>query len=106
LTGLLEGISAVLLFFVAMPAKYGGCPHGAVLVRAIGSIHGALWLAFMGALFHVWTTRNWSVGRAVLAAVCSIVPAGTFWFDRTLRQEQDVDADIQKGAGHVAGTRP
>ena len=46
----IEGISALILFAVAMPVKYiGGDPS---LVSLVGQIHGFLFLAFLGALFY------------------------------------------------------
>lgn len=82
---LMEGVSFVLLLFVAMPLKYlAGLP---LAVRIVGSAHGLLFLLFMVALFRAATERRWPLQRSVLAFVSSIVPFATFAFDRSLRRE-------------------
>ena len=82
---LLEGLSFVLLLFVAMPLKYwAGLP---LAVRIVGSVHGLLFVAFLGALFRVALERNWPARRWGVALLSSLVPFGTFVFDRSLRRE-------------------
>ena len=82
---LLEGSSFVLLLFFAMPLKYwAGIP---IAVRIIGMVHGVLFLAFVGALFQVALERGWSPRRWGLALLSSLVPFGTFAFDRSLKRE-------------------
>ena len=55
LVALLEGASFLVLLFVAMPLKYlAGMP---LAVRIAGSIHGALFIAFVVALYR-------EIGRA------------------------------------------
>lgn len=82
---LLEGLSFVLLLFVAMPLKYwAGLP---LAVRIVGSVHGLLFVAFLAALFRAALERDWPVRRWGLALLSSLVPFGTFVFDRSLRRE-------------------
>jgi integral membrane protein len=81
----LEGASFVLLLFVAMPLKYlAGFP---LAVRIVGSIHGALFLLFLAALYRAARTRSWPFRRSVTAFLASILPFGTFVFDRSLGRE-------------------
>jgi len=85
IVALLEGVSFVLLLFVAMPLKYlAGLP---LAVRIVGSLHGLLFLVFMVALFRAASERRWPLARSALAFVASIVPFATFAFDRSLRRE-------------------
>jgi integral membrane protein len=85
LVALAEGVSFLVLLFVAMPLKYlAGLP---LAVRIVGSLHGVLFIAFVLALIWVSIARRWPVSRALLAFVSSIVPFGTFVFDRSLRRE-------------------
>jgi integral membrane protein len=80
-----EGLSFVLLLFVAMPLKYvWGLP---LAVRIVGGIHGALFLIFLVALFRAATEREWPLKRSLVAFVSSIVPFGTFVFDSSLKNE-------------------
>ncbi len=80
-----EGISYLLLLGVAMPLKYmAGMPEA---VRILGSIHGFLFVLFMAALFRVWQTQKWPYERVAMAFLLSIVPFGTFYLDKKLREE-------------------
>ena len=85
LVALLEGSSFLALLFIAMPLKYlAGFP---LAVRIVGSVHGVLFLMFMVALYRAGRERDWPLRRSLLAFVSSIVPFGTFIFDRSLRRE-------------------
>lgn len=81
----LEGLSFVLLLFVAMPLKYwAGLP---LAVRVVGGVHGLLFVLFLAALFRAALERGWPPRRWALALFSSLVPFGTFVFDRSLRRE-------------------
>lgn len=82
---LAEGVSLLLLLFVAMPLKYGlGMP---LAVRIVGSLHGALFLWYVYEAVDLRLTKAWSTGRLALAMVASSLPFATFWFDARLRRE-------------------
>lgn len=77
--GVVEGISYLLLLFVAMPMKYAlGMP---LAVRIVGSVHGALFVAFVVALVWAMVRRGWSYERAAMAFGASLIPFGTFIVD-------------------------
>jgi integral membrane protein len=81
----LEGLSYVVLLFIAMPMKYlGDMP---LAVRITGSLHGFLfiWLALL-ALQGI-RERDRSFGWATRIGVLSLVPFGTFFLDRQLERE-------------------
>ena len=79
ITGLLEGISNVVLFCVAMPIKYGmGIPTA---VKYPGWVHGILFILFMVAIARMRMGANWSLKQAGIAFVAALVPFGTFWAD-------------------------
>ena len=85
LVAFLEGSSFLVLLLVAMPLKYlAGYP---LAVRIVGSVHGLLFLIFLAALFRAAAERAWPLRRSFAAFVASILPFGTFVFDRSLRQE-------------------
>lgn len=80
----LEGISFIVLLFIAMPLKYvWDMP---LAVRITGSVHGFLFIAFLYYLLLVRQSRNWSLGLTAMAFVASLVPFGTFVLDRKLRE--------------------
>ncbi len=79
-----EGISYLLLLFVAMPLKYGLGADMAVTV--VGMAHGVLFLAYCGTL--ALAARRLRARLSLLAFVMSFVPAGTFWLEGRLRREE------------------
>jgi integral membrane protein len=86
--GNIEGISYLQLLGVAMPLKYlAGMPEA---VKIAGSIHGFLFVGFMVALAHVWRTEKWSIKKVAVAFILSLVPFGTFYLDKQIRQEEGV----------------
>ncbi|MEE2638836.1 MAG: DUF3817 domain-containing protein [Acidobacteriota bacterium] len=82
---LLEGLSYVLLLFVAMPLKY--LADMPTMVRSIGSVHGALFI-WLGLLVAAGLGRRGRPLRwAIRIMVASLLPFGTFAIDRELRTE-------------------
>jgi integral membrane protein len=85
LVAFLEGRLVRRPLFIAMPLKYlAGLP---LAVRIVGSVHGLLFLIFLAALYRAARQRNWPFSRTLVAFASSIVPFGTFIFDRSLRRE-------------------
>ena len=77
---LIEGISFLVLLFIAMPLKYGaGIPQA---VSMIGMAHGVLFVAYMLFLILVKEDQNWSFSLLVKSAMVSLVPFGTFYADK------------------------
>jgi integral membrane protein len=84
--GLLEGISLLVLLFIAMPLKYiWGQP---LAVKVVGWVHGALFVLFMLLVLRVYDQRGWPFKKVVLAFVAAFLPFGTFVFDKQLKQEE------------------
>ena len=81
--GLLEGISFLLLLFIAMPMKY--MLDNPVLVKYVGMGHGVLFILFLIVLFTVCERQKWSIYMFILGLIASILPFGTFVFDRKLK---------------------
>lgn len=85
LVALLEGLSFLLLLFVAMPLKYlAGMPLG---VRVVGMAHGVLFLLYVALLLEVTLALRWSLLRASAAFLASLVPFGTFVLEARLKRE-------------------
>ena len=79
-----EGISYLLLLFVAMPLKYGlGID---IAVRIVGMAHGVLFLGYCATL--ALAAQRLGARRSLLAFVVSFVPCGTFWLEARLRQDE------------------
>jgi integral membrane protein len=90
LIGVLEGISYLVLLGIAMPLKYmAGIP---LAVRVVGTIHGVLFILFFASVAEVTIRRPWWSGDFWLkAAIASVVPFGTFVFDRWLKRIEAAD---------------
>ena len=79
-----EGISYLLLLFVAMPLKYGlGID---MAVRIVGMAHGVLFLGYCVTL--ALAAQRLGARRSLLAFVLSFVPFGTFWLEARFRQDE------------------
>ena len=79
---LIEGISTLVLFGIAMPLKYfAGMP---LAVRIVGSLHGALFVALV--LMLLLAIRKVPISPALAAAgiAAAVVPGGPFLLDRHL----------------------
>jgi integral membrane protein len=79
-----EGISFLLLLFVAMPLKYGLGMD--VAVSVVGMAHGVLFLAYCLTLALV--RHRLGLRLSVIAFVMSLVPGGTFWLEKRLRRNE------------------
>lgn len=81
--GIIEGWSYLILLFIAMPLKYVfGLPK---MVSIVGGIHGGLFVAYILLAALATSFFRWKIGMFVQAFIASLVPIGTFWFDRKLR---------------------
>lgn len=81
---LVEGVSFLLLLFIAMPLKYlAGLP---IAVKICGWIHGLLFVAFCFALLQTMLAMNWTFKRAATVFIASLLPFGPFVLDRRMRE--------------------
>ena len=84
--GIAEGLSFILLLGIAMPLKYiWGMP---MAVRIVGSLHGALFVAYCVALFIVWRKLAWPITKAAMCFIAAWLPFGTFAIDPRLKREE------------------
>ena len=81
-----EGISLLVLLFIAMPMKYVmGVPE---VVKVVGWAHGLLFVVYVGMLIVLQVTQRWSFICFLGAFLASIVPFGTFILDKQLRKKE------------------
>ena len=81
---MIEGISTLILFFVAMPLKYAaGMP---MAVTIAGTIHGVLFTALALMLLVGIRQVPLPVSVAATGLVAAVLPGGPFLFDRQLRR--------------------
>jgi len=92
LLGYLEGTSLLFLVGVAVPFKYiAGNP---VLVKAIGPIHGLLFLGFIFSTLSIGVEQQWNFQRTTWKVLLAcIIPFGTFYIDRLITKERPFETD-------------
>lgn len=79
---IIEGISTLVLFGIAMPLKYfAGMP---LAVRIVGSIHGALFIVLVVMLLIAIRKVPISLRLAAAGFAAALVPGGPFLLDRHL----------------------
>jgi integral membrane protein len=87
-----EGTSFILLLFIAMPLKYiFDLP---MAVKIIGWAHGALFVLYLMILFPVARILKWSFKKTFFGLIASILPFGPFIFDRNLKKEEKIMANL------------
>jgi integral membrane protein len=80
--GFVEGVSFLVLLFIAMPMKYAfGMP---AMVKQVGMMHGLLFVLYVMAVVIAKFEKDWSLGKTALALLVSFIPFGTFWADSKL----------------------
>ena len=75
----LEGISYILLLFIAMPIKYWGGDEQ--YVKLLGMPHGILFLIYIVMCFFYEKPSLHSCRKLLILIIASIVPFGTFYID-------------------------
>ena len=84
---LAEGVSFLVLLFIAMPLKYfAGLP---MMVTIVGSLHGILVVAFFILLWETKKEYQKSWGWVFKSTLASFLPFGTFVMDRQWKKEQE-----------------
>jgi integral membrane protein len=90
--GLLEGITTLALFLVAMPAKYWfGYPD---LVPPVGMIHGVAFVIYLLAMVICLWGRGFSAWEWARTTIASFFPFGTFLNDPLLKRKQMAAAAV------------
>lgn len=82
-SGILEGISYLVLLLIAMPLKYFF--DFPIAVTIVGGLHGFLFVAFVIIVAFVKFQKRWSILWGIWAVFLSFIPFGTFYLDKQLR---------------------
>lgn len=87
-TGIIEGLSFIILLAIAMPLKYiAGKPE---MVRIVGMAHGLLFVLYISLTIVAKFQYPWSWKKMIALWVASVVPFGTFYADyKVLRYDQE-----------------
>jgi integral membrane protein len=78
--GFLEGVSLLVLVFVAVPLKY--YYHNPSLSKSLGPVHGAIFLLFVFNALSVGIEQNWKFKNTTWKVILAcFIPFGTFYID-------------------------
>ena len=76
----LEGLSYLLLLFIAVPVKYiNGDPQ---YVKLLGMPHGLLFVAYIVLAIWIKPDFKWTNKKFLIILLASIIPFGTFYIER------------------------
>lgn len=76
----LEGLSYLLLLFVAVPIKYFG--DDPQYVKMLGMPHGLLFIAYIILAVLLKSEYKWNNKTFFIVLIASILPFGTFYVDK------------------------
>ena len=79
LVALLEGVSYILLLFIAVPIKYWGGDEQ--WVKLLGMPHGILFVSYIIFAFLIKENEKWGMKDLGIVLLASILPFGTFYVD-------------------------
>lgn len=80
IVALLEGISYILLLFIATPIKY--LANDPQYVKLLGMPHGILFIAYIALAFVFKNDFSWNNKQFIKVLLASIIPFGTFYIDK------------------------
>lgn len=90
LVSLLEGVSFLLLLFVAMPLKYQmGVPQA---VTVMGWAHGLLFIAYVSMAMNLSNRQGWSGMFSTMVVLAGMVPFACFFLEKRLKKEVPQEA--------------
>ena len=75
----LEGLSYLLLLFIATPIKY--TQGDETYVKLLGMPHGLLFVAYVVLAFLIKPEMQWKTPDFIKVLLASIIPFGTFYVD-------------------------
>lgn len=81
----LEGVSLLLLLFIAMPMKY--FLNKPELVSSVGMAHGVLFIAYIVLATVLMMDKKWGLKVYALICLASIIPFGTFIVENKFLKE-------------------
>ncbi|UMB52840.1 DUF3817 domain-containing protein [Lutibacter sp. A64] len=80
IVSILEGVSYLLLLFIATPIKY--ILENETFVKMLGMPHGLLFIAYVVLAIMMKYELNWKSKAFIIVLVASIIPFGTFYIDK------------------------
>lgn len=85
-TGHAEGVSYLVLLFIAMPLKY--MFDMPLAVKIVGSLHGVLFVAYVLLLMAFHIKLKLKISQSIGLFLMSLIPFGTFYLHKFLPASQ------------------
>jgi len=86
ITGILDGISLLVLVGIAMPLKYwADLPYAVTLA---GSVHGGIFVAYAAAVMHAQIRLQWHVVWTLWSIAAAFLPFANFILERALKRRE------------------
>jgi integral membrane protein len=82
----LEGISFILLLFIAVPIKY--LVADPQYVKLLGMPHGILFMLYIVLAILIASELKWPKATLTKVLLASIIPFGTFYIDKHYLKQQ------------------
>lgn len=76
----LEGLSYILLLFIATPIKY--LANDPQYVKLLGMPHGLLFMVYIILAFMIRRDYKWNSRQFTVVLIASLIPFGTFYVDK------------------------
>jgi len=84
----IEGISFLILLFIAMPMKYSfGIP---MATKVVGMLHGLLVFAFIYQIIEAKKESGFTMKETALYSILSLIPFGSFYTDKLLAKKMTI----------------
>ena len=81
----IEGISFIILIFIAMPLKYSfGYP---MATKIVGMLHGLLVFAFIYQIIEAKKEAGFTLKETAFYTILSLIPFGSFYTDKLLAKK-------------------
>ena len=80
IVSILEGVSYLLLLFIATPIKY--LLENEIFVKFLGMPHGLLFIAYIILAIILKYELEWNPKKFTIILAASIIPFGTFYIDK------------------------
>lgn len=81
----LEGLSYVLLLFIAVPIKY--LNNDPSYVKMLGMPHGLLFMGYIALAIVLRTDNQWIKNNFFMVLMASVIPFGTFVVEKKLNKK-------------------
>jgi integral membrane protein len=93
---LAEGVSFLVLLFVAVPLQVFG--HHQTPVQIFGMLHGLLFVAYVMISAYGYLQRKWTTRHLLWVLLMAVLPTGAFFAERAVRSETPAAAEVPVAA--------